>query len=101
MLLGLFYPLLQCYGLPEMNRLTKIWYPELDSTEMAALDDFNSGVFYSFLSAGQAFGPIFGIYVTEMAGFRKCIDYVAFSSLALGVLYQVTTTAVANWFSIS
>lgn len=89
--LGLFYPLVQCYGMVEMNRLTVLWHPELDSNELASLYDFNSGLFCSFQCAGGALGSLYGVHVTEMVGFRKCIDYVAFGSLALGFLYQVTT----------
>lgn len=74
-----------------MNRLVDIWHADLNETKRKELYDSNCGFFVAFQAAGQALGPVYGVTLTELLGFRRCVDTVAYISLFLAVMYQVTT----------
>jgi hypothetical protein len=90
-LLGLFNPFLLIFSLPEMVDVIDTMYSGLDKQSKMKIYDTSSGLYNAILGVGQVIGPIYATSVTEKSGFSLCCDYVAMTSLALGILYLVFT----------
>jgi hypothetical protein len=86
-MLGLLNPLLLIFSLPEMVDVIDIKYADLDEQSRMKVYDMSSGLYNAILGLGQVIGPIYATAVTDAQSFSLCCDYVAISSLTLGILY--------------
>ena len=105
LLIGLFIPVLLVLSLPEMIDIIDLQYSDLNEQQKSQAYDFSSGLFNTFLGLGQFFGPMYGSIATQLFGFRTCLDYVAFASLAIAILYLTFTEKTSKmrrrWFLIN
>ena len=85
-------PILLIFSLPEMvDVIDRKWASELDYNDRMRLYDVSSGFFNAVLGIGQVIGPIYATFATDTWGFSLCCDYVALTSLAIGICYLIFT----------
>jgi|PersoiStandDraft_1058852.scaffolds.fasta_scaffold468606_1 hypothetical protein len=41
---------------------------------------------------GFTLSTLYGVYVSDLVGFRRCCDFVGFACIGVGLLYLISTT---------
>jgi hypothetical protein len=74
-----------------MSDVSDIKFENLSDKKKSKINDFNAGISYFVYELGLTLSTFYGVYVSEIFGFRLCCDFVGFACFGVAILYLMLT----------